>query len=973
MITFLRDKQTVHGFTVRRVTPLPELRAVAYELAHDATGARLLHLHADDTENLMAITFPTPPTDDTGVAHILEHTALNGSRRFPVRTPLLELWKMSLATIASAMTGVDYTCYPFASNHCRDLFNLAEVYCDLLFHPLLTERSFQREGHHLAPANPSEPRGRLTVTGIVYNEMQGSLANPEWQLWSLYTHGLLPDTCYRYESGGDPRAIPDLTHEQLCQFHAAHYHPSNAYFFCYGDIPTADYAAFLGDRLASYGRQPVPPLPNRQPRWTAPVTVEDSYAVGPNEPTTGKTYLALRWLIAEPATPAVVTENYILGLILFGHEAAPLRHALLASRLGQDVIQSGDGVIGREETFGLVLKGSEPDRLPALETLVRDTLTALIARPLDPALVASAFQQAAYFFLEVLPHYPYRLMERTYWSWLYGGDPLAFVRMKQHLDDCQRRHAADPGLFHRLIRERLLDNPHQLRVILRPDAQKQARDEADRAARLKAIRDRLSDAQLDQLAANAAAVQGDSGRPNTPEALATLPQLTTHDLPPRPTHLPTTIETLPGGVTWLRNDVFSNGVNYLHLSFDLRGLPSALWPQLPRYCDAIAKLGAASQPYDAIARRVAASTGGITCAPSWQRHATDSALPVWRLQFTLKALDQQMPAALAVLRDLLFAVDPRDRDRLRAVLTQSLAGHRTALVQNPKRTAALHAGRGLTEEGHLANLLHGPPQLVFLQTDPEQAMADIEAIRDFLLNRQRLTVSFTGSNEAAVVTQAALADWIDAMRADPVAEAATGFVPFTTPPREGLVAPVPVASCTQLHPAPGLAQPEAMALHVGHQLVDADYLFAEVRLKGHAYGTWFGYLPLQGMLQCESFRDPHVARTLEVFAGVADFVERASWTQTDIDRVIIGSTRDANPPLRPAWATGEALLRYLTGQTPEFREMLYDRLRAVKVAHVRRALLTALAAGRPRAATCVVASRAALEAVNQLAMAELLP
>ena len=337
----LRPGEQLHGFEVKAVTPIDELRAVTIELAHQHSGARLLHLYTNDTENLFSINFPTPPSDDTGVPHILEHAVLAGSKKYPVKEPFFEMIKMSMATFINAMTASDHTYYPVASNVKKDLFNLAEVYFDAVFHPLLTEETFKREGHHLAPADPENPTGDLKVTGIVYNEMKGVFSDPESRLYRSMTCRLLPDTLYALESGGDPDAIPDLTYAQLKGFHETYYHPSNGFFFLYGDIPTTDYLAFLADKLdaipkneASASLRPLRPDVTHQPRWDAPQSVNDTYPVGADEPLAEKTYLMLSWLIGDATDPEDVILCRLLSLILLGNEAAPLRKAIIDSKLG---------------------------------------------------------------------------------------------------------------------------------------------------------------------------------------------------------------------------------------------------------------------------------------------------------------------------------------------------------------------------------------------------------------------------------------------------------------------------------------------------------------------------------------------------------------------------------------------------------------------------------------------------------------
>ena len=242
--TTMSAVQDFNGFSIKAVSPLEALRSVAYQLEHKKSGARLLHLHNQDAENLFSVSFPTPPPDNTGVPHNLEHAVLAGSDKYPVKEPFFEMVKMSMATFINAMTGSDCTYYPVASNVKQDLFNLAEVYFDAVFHPLLTEQTFRREGHHFAPLDPEDPTGDLTITGIVYNEMKGAFSDPESRFYRSISRALLPDTIYGKESGGDPDAIPDLTYEGLKGFHRTYYHPSNSYFFLYGNTPTPEYLAF---------------------------------------------------------------------------------------------------------------------------------------------------------------------------------------------------------------------------------------------------------------------------------------------------------------------------------------------------------------------------------------------------------------------------------------------------------------------------------------------------------------------------------------------------------------------------------------------------------------------------------------------------------------------------------------------------------------------------------------------------------
>ena len=961
----------IRGFQTIAVTPVDEVRGTAYQFRHGATGARVLHIHAPDNENLFSISFPTPPPDDTGVPHILEHAVLAGSRKYPVREPFFEMVKMSMATFINAMTGWDCTYYPVASNVPKDLFNLANVYFDAVFHPLLTDETFRREGHHLAPAKENDPDSDLTINGIVFNEMKGVFSDPEATLHRVASRALFPDTLYGRESGGDPDHIPELTLQGLRAFHRAHYHPGNALFVLYGNIPTADYLAFLADRL---GDRPAPAptrITERQPRWSAPRRVDDVYPIGPHEATAHKTYLLVEWLVGDGADPHHALEIEILSLILLGHDAAPLKKAIIDSKLGKDLLDSGNLAVGLETSFRLALKGSEPDRADAFLQLITDTLETIAAHPIAPDAVDSAFQQCAYNYREITSHFPLQVMDHVLDSWLYERDPLAFLRMSRCLDECRNDYRRDPTLFNRRIREWLLDNPHRLTVVLKPDSRLAARNQADFEARMTQLKQTFTPPLLAEIAEKAAATERLAGTPNPPEALALLPQLSVKDLPDRPDHIPTSVETLAGNVTLLRNDVFANGVNYLQLDINLLGLPAELWPYLPRYIEAFMKMGVEGMNYEEAARQVAATTGGLSCAPLLLTRA-DTAAPVWGLRVGMKALDDTFDPALDILRRLIFSVDPRDTERLRDVIVQSRAHYSTSLVQNGSHTAGTHAGRGFSPEGHLQEQMNGLPQMALINAlagdfdeSREALMAKIEAVRDFLRVRERLTLSFTGSDAAADRLRAAVVGWTAGMRSEPVVPMPTGFVPYPRPPCEGLAGAIQVAHCARVMPALHYAHPDSPLLQLGAHAVAMDYLTSEVRLKGNAYGAFCSYHPLMSTLTLGSYRDPHITRTRRVFDGVIDFLRTCAWSKTDMERIIIGVAKQAERPIRPGEATSLAILRYLTGQTPERRERHYERMVSATAADVQRVTLAALAEGLPHSALCVVAGRSRLEKANR--------
>jgi len=968
--TTLKAGQQVDGFEITDIADLPNIQAAAIRARHRKSGAQLLHVHNADSENCFAVTFPTPPPDDTGLPHILEHSVLGGSRRYPVREPFFEMVKMSMASFINAMTDQAFTVYPICSPVKKDFFNLVEVYLDAVFHPELKEDTFRREGHHFTLVNNDDLSSALSISGIVYNEMKGGYSMPESLLSRLTQRRMYPDTLLGHDSGGDPNHIPDLTYGQFRRFHETFYHPSNALIFIYGDIPTEEHLRHLSPVLDAFDRRSVKmEFPYSQP-WPAAGRVEGEYPIGATEAVDARTFLTLNWVVGDALDPAKVTAWEVLSRILIGSEAAPLKKALVDSRLGSDVFFAGTGALAYEQEFHVGLRGSETDRADKFESLVLETLQRIASEPISEQIVDAAFQQLAYDHLEVKTLFPLHLVFAVDQCWPYGGDPLTFLRMGDHLQACRQRYAAQNNMFNRLIQDGLLDNKHRLMVILRPDREAQARADAALSQRMTRQRAGFTPDQIAAIARSAAELEAAQGKPNPPEALAKLPQLRVKDLPAKPRHIPTEIATV-AGIEVLRNDVFTNGVNYVALDVDLAGLPVELYAWLPRFCEAVAKMGAAGQSFTRIAERRAAVTGGLGCSTLVCRHATEPTRTLRRLRFGMKSLDAQAEAAMRLLGDLVFDVDPRDRHRLRDVMTQTESRYRTTLVNDGWLTARRQAARGLSPEGALEHQFLSPEALKLVQnvlgdfdTGAKQLAQNVERIRDFLASRARWTVSFTGSDAAFRVFTDTLEEWAARMNGQRIVEALPPFEPFVVPPREGLAAPIKIAHCVKIMPAPHLAHPDVPLFRLGVYLAGFDYMLPEIRFKGNAYGAGAMHDDALGLFRLHSFADPHIAETLRIFDGLGDFIAEQKLTQADIDRAIVGSAKEAERPIRPEEATGLALTRHIRGDTNELRELRYaDRFRATPQS-VKQTFLNVLEANEAKSAVCVVASREKLQEAN---------
>lgn len=958
------------GFRVTRVVDLPSLRGQARQFEHVKTGAKLLHLSTDDSENLFSITFPTPPPDDTGLPHILEHAVLGGSKRFPLREPFFEMVKMSMATFINAMTSQAYTVYPIATNVKKDFFNLAEVYVDAVYFPELTEQTFRREGHHLTLEDNQNPTSKLKVSGIVYNEMKGAYSTPESLMYELASRGLYPDTPLGRDSGGDPDIIPELTYGQFKAFHQSLYHPSNSLIFLYGDIPTAEHLKFIAPTLDRFDRISSVIATPKQPRWTAPRTVNKPYPIGTGEDASARSFITLNWLIGDAMDPAEVTAWSVLDRILLGNEAAPLKRAIIDSNLGADLFFSGMFGAAWEYEFHVGIKGSEGDRSAAFETLVLGTLERLADATFDAGRVEAAFQQLSYATLEVTSQFPLRLLGFVNDAWPFGGDPLTFLRLSEHLEACHQRWQAEPDLFNRLIRERILGNPHRLTVVLTPDRQVQQQADDAFASKMAAKREAFSPVQIAEIAASADALQKAQGVANTPEQLARLPQLRASDLPQTPRNIPTTVSRIHG-IQVLRNDVFSNGVNYLELDIDMAGLSPGLYAILPRFCEAVGKFGAAGQSYETIAERRSSCTGGISCSAQVMRHASDPSQNLRRLRIGLKTLDGQIGPTLRLLADLIFSVDPRDKKRSVDVLEQTRAGYRTALVNDGMSTARRQAARGHSLEAAIEHLFLSPPALRRIETllnnfetVSDELIHQIEQVRDHLHNRNRWTISFTGSDNAFEILESMLKEWSARLSDQAVIDLPVPFEFFNTYPREGLAGPMKVAHCVKVMPAPHLSHPDVPLFSLGVYLARFDLLLPEIRFKGNAYGASASLDDGSGVFVISSYRDPNIVQTLAVFDRLGEWVDRAAWSQIDIDRSIIGSAKGVERPLRPGEATSLALTRFVRGDTDDFRKRRYQTALSATPKSVKSAMQEMFALYAPRSSVCVVSSREKLDDAN---------
>ncbi len=702
----------VLGYDVRRVAALKELRCVFYELEHASTGARHIHIQNDDAENTFSVAFKTVPRDSTGVAHILEHTALCGSGNYPVRDPFFSMLKRSLSTFMNAFTASDWTMYPFSTQTPKDYYNLMGVYLDAAFFPNLDELSFMQEGHRLE-IEEGDPV-KLVYKGVVYNEMKGAMSSPDQVMSRSLLNALFTDTTYRFNSGGDPAVIPSLTWDQLKHFHSRHYHPSNAYFYTYGNLPLKDHLQFIQDKVLNRFTRidPDTDVPS-QPRWRTPREATYYYSLDKNQDASQKSQACVTWLTCDITRSYEVLVLTLLGEILLGNSASPLRKALMDSGLGSSLSDgSGFDADCRDAFFSCGLKDIQAANADRIQTLIFDTLKKLVKDGIDKELIESAIHQIEFHRKEVTnTPYPYglKLLMGFAGTWLHGGDPEEILELDALMDKLKAAIAREPFL-EKCIQTYFLDNPHRVLLTLEPDSALEEKENQRVAAELAAVAASLSDADMARLAQYTQALQA---RQETTEDVSCLPTLAIADIP-KDVRVITPLPAEKDSPV-LYYDQPTSGIVYVSAACEARGLAGDLQPLVPFFCYALPRIGTALRDYTELTRQIDRYTGGIgfSTHARTQFDETGASLPL--VTVNGKCLVRNVDRLFEIIREILSQHRFSDLARLKMLLQEYQAGMESMIVQNGHRLAISLSSRRFSDASRLNESWHGIHQLKTIQ------------------------------------------------------------------------------------------------------------------------------------------------------------------------------------------------------------------------------------------------------------------
>ena len=912
----------IHGFRVIRKGELQEADSTAWIFEHEKTGARVFFLQNDDDNKVFSISFRTPPVDDTGVAHIVEHSTLCGSRKYPLKEPFVELVKGSLNTFLNAMTYPDKTMYPVASRNDKDFQNLMDVYLDAVFYPNMRENPqiLMQEGWHYEIETPDEP---LTYSGGGENEMKGALSAPDDLLESRIMTSLYPDTTYGYESGGDPEAIPQLTQEMFVDFHSKYYHPSNSYIYLYGDLDIEEKLAYLdAEYLSHFDRIEVASQIDRQPSFAALKRVAKEYPVSKDEETAEKTFLSLNWVVGESLDVVDMMGLEILEHALLRTPAAPLRKALIDARIGKDVDSNFEEDM-LQPFFSIIVSNSEADRADTFYELVMATLKKLADEGLDRTLMEASLNLLEFRLRESdFGSAPKGLIYgiRAMKTWLYDGEPEEVLRYEKILQ--AMKEGLDNGYFEGLIRKYFLQNNHVTLLTLAPSRTLASEREAEQERELAAKKAAMSEQEIAGIIAATKALKERQQSPETEAALATIPVLKLTDIRREAYELPLQELDL-AGTKVLFSDVETHGIVYLTLFFDAQTVPQEQLPYAFLLSEIIGSVDTSAHSYAELANLKNLHTGGITydVVTYTKNGEPDSCAPKFKIK--AKVLREKLPELLQLLQEILTQSQFTDKKRVRELLEQEQAAMELNLQRSAHQVVASRLAGYLSPAGRYADE-GGLPFYQFVKeflADFDAGMEKMQAVFAGLLpelfNSNRLILSVTErESDYKAFADAFLPFQQQLCHMDYPAQV---YQWELTARNEGLTSSSRVQYVGQGANFLKLGYTFTGAMHVLETLLRYDYFWTKIRVQGGAYGAFTSF-NRNGMMYFGSYRDPNLTETLDVFAGTADYIRNFEASEREMDKFIIGTMSGIDTPLTPQMKGSAAATCWLRGITKADRQ-----------------------------------------------------
>ena len=915
---------TIHGLAEYEILDehrVEDVQSDGFILRHKKSGARIAILSNNDDNKVFYIGFRTPPEDETGVPHIIEHTTLCGSKKFPVKDPFIELAKGSLNTFLNAMTYPDKTVYPVASCNDQDFKNLMDVYLDAVFNPNITkyEEIFKQEGWHYELTGKDD---ELKINGVVYNEMKGAYSSPDEVLSSQIYRSLFPDNTYSKDSGGNPEYIPKLTYEAYLDFYHKYYHPSNSYIYLYGDMDVVERLEWLDkEYLSLYDYKKVNSEINKQPAFDKIKNVEAQYSITMDDSQENKTYLSYNRVVGDTLDEMLYQAFDVLDYALVSSPGAPVKQALIDAGIGDDVYGSYDAGI-LQPVFSFVAKNANASQADEFESIIESTLKEVVKTGINKEALLAGINSSEFKFREAdFGQFPKGLLFglNCLDSWLFD-DMKPFIHLECLGTFAKLRKAVDTDYFEKLIQEYLLDNTHGSSVTVKPKRGLGNEREEALAKELSDYKASLSDEEIKKLIEDTEHLKKYQEEPSSDEDLRKLPMLTRADM--KKNAMPfSNIEDELLDVKVVRHDIESNGIDYISFLFDAGDFAQSELGYLGFFTNALGLVSTEKYSYTDLANATNIYTGGISTGTASHPDIKDRNNFVFKFEVKLKVLEKNLDKALELMEQMLLTSDFTDTKRLGELVAQIKARLQANLSSSGHLVAAMRSMSSFSRYALYQDELKG---IAFyrsichiekeLSESPKSVSDKLAAIAKKLFARNRMLISFTGNNEAYGNAKPSLEKVIagfDKMSA--IGNQAE--VHFNTA-KEAFIDASQIQYVAKTGDFICEGYEYTGALRLLRIILSYDYLWINVRVKGGAYGCMNTFLR-SGESYFVSYRDPNLSDTLDVYDKIPEYIKSFSPDERDMTKYIIGTFSALDTPMNPEAKGSRSLSAYLEGITYE--------------------------------------------------------
>ncbi|KAI8084616.1 peptidase M16C associated-domain-containing protein [Halteromyces radiatus] len=941
--TFIRkyytNKATLHagdnllGYRVQQVRRVPELELTAISLEHEATGAKHLHIDREDNNNVFAVGFNTSVKDSTGVPHVLEHTTLCGSDRYPVRDPFFKMLNRSLATFMNAFTASDFTVYPFATTNKVDYDNLRNVYMDAVFHPRLEKLDFAQEGWRLEHKIPTDASTPIQFKGIVYNEMKGQTSDANYLFYSDAQENMFPGTAYAHSSGGDPRYITDLTHEQLVKFHKDHYHPSNARFFTYGNFALEEHLENIGHQLQGYERIKPTVVNKIVTPWTAPKAIQSICALDPLSPPDKQTRISLSYLANDTTDTFETFSMRLLSYLLLDGHASPMYKALIDTNLGSEFsANTGYDNTTRMSSFSIGLQGVRQDDIEKVQNTIQDVLEKVKKDGFDSKRIDAALHQMELGQKHKTADFGLTIMHSISSGWFNDVDPIDLLEINKNLDRL-KKELAQGNFFESRIDKYLLNNTHKLTYIMNPDANYSANLAKEEETRLAQKVNELDASDKTRILEQGAILQQNQEKS---EDLSCLPTLQLNDIATKSKRTPldhTGLCNTP--VQW--RTTATNGITYFRAISNLPPLSDDLKMYLPLFCDTLLSLGTKDQSMAEIDDEIRLYTGGLRASTTVSTNHSDIDVMEEGIALMGNCLDRNIDKMYSILTKLILETNFDDTEKLRTLIIGNASGLVNSIADSGHVFARTYAGSSLTPTMNNMEKLNGLTQANFMSRlaaleDLSEVSNKLKEIASSVLKQDSLRVAVTCGEDAVSNNETSLLKFLTQLApSNPTSStSSTVFVPEY----RKTFFPLPFSvnfSAKALRGVP-YTNEDGAKYQVLSSLMTNHYLHREIREKNGAYGGGSQYAGLNGIFSFYSYRDPRAMETLDTYKSSLTWAVEHNFTDQELTEAKLSIFQGIDAPQS---VSEEGMLQFVYGISDEMRQRRRDQLLSVTQSDVR--------------------------------------